>query len=176
MTNEAVTGPTQPLRGVELARRTLEWITEHPDLWDQGSWQYILFPDGRDPQVTRIESAAEASCGTVGCFAGHAVLLAGAKNVVLYDGTFNPEVTAEDREPGYRQVEPGYRQVDQHDGPSRWMEVVLTPSGNLATIREYAAQALGLSDYEMSSLFFEHRTLEELTELIEEWERTGVAP
>ncbi len=44
---------------VELLTRTLEYIKEHPDKWDQ--------------KVFR------SSCGTKFCFAGHAVALSGAR-------------------------------------------------------------------------------------------------
>lgn len=40
---------------VELLRRTLEYIETHPEEWDQETW----------------------GCGTVACFAGHAVALSG---------------------------------------------------------------------------------------------------
>ena len=43
----------------ELAYRVLDHIDAHPEQWDQGHW------------------VAEAECGTVGCFAGWAVMLSG---------------------------------------------------------------------------------------------------
>lgn len=45
----------QPKPNVELLRKTLKYIEDHPEEWRQESWH----------------------CGTKACFAGHAALLAG---------------------------------------------------------------------------------------------------
>lgn len=42
---------------VDLLRRTLAHIEQHPEEWDQGTWR----------------------CGTAACFAGHAAILAGGR-------------------------------------------------------------------------------------------------
>jgi hypothetical protein len=42
-----------------LMFKTLDYIHEHPEAWDQGEW------------------AARSHCGTTACFAGTAVILAG---------------------------------------------------------------------------------------------------
>lgn len=48
---------------VPLLRKTLEFVSEHPEEWNQRTWGYN-FP-----------------CGTVGCFAHHACRLSGAEFV-----------------------------------------------------------------------------------------------
>jgi len=54
-----VTAPTTP--NAELAWRVLDHIDAHPEQWNQGQW------------------IGEAECGTVGCFAGWAVMLSGGR-------------------------------------------------------------------------------------------------
>lgn len=47
---------------IDLLRRALVHITEHPDEWDQGMW----LPEGVGPK-----------CGTACCIAGHIALMTG---------------------------------------------------------------------------------------------------
>lgn len=55
-----MTDPTQisELRGAPLAQAVAEYITAHPEEWDQSGWGY-----------------KDENCGTTACFAGTAVLL-----------------------------------------------------------------------------------------------------
>jgi|SRR6266850_2920309 len=48
------------LRGAALAQATAEYITAHPEEWDQGTW------GNKDPE-----------CGTIACFGGTACFIAG---------------------------------------------------------------------------------------------------
>jgi hypothetical protein len=59
-----VTAPTTP--NAELAYRVLDHIDAHPEQWNQGRW------------------IGKTECGTVGCFAGWAVVLSGAEPVIDY--------------------------------------------------------------------------------------------
>lgn len=54
------------LRGAELAQATAEYITAHPEEWDQGTW-----------------GNKEPYCGTTACFGGTACFIAG--EVKWYD-------------------------------------------------------------------------------------------
>jgi hypothetical protein len=65
---------TEQTPNIELAYKALDHIDAHPEQWDQGIW------------------IIESECGTVGCFAGWAVLLAGG-TVGLTAGRYDPVVT-----------------------------------------------------------------------------------
>lgn len=52
-------------RGAELAQEVAEYITAHPDEWDQGTW----------------------GCGTTACFGGRSLLMTGQAEIHEYDGT-----------------------------------------------------------------------------------------
>ena len=62
--------PDLTLGQIALLRKTLDHITAHRDQWNQGVWV-----NGKAEFCLRAIDAG--SCGTVGCLAGWAVLLAG---------------------------------------------------------------------------------------------------
>lgn len=53
------------MANVELLKRTLQHIEDHPENWNQGLW--ITLPEEREP----------GRCGTAYCFAGWTVMLSG---------------------------------------------------------------------------------------------------
>lgn len=65
---------------VELWRRTLTLITEHPETHYQGTWLNPFRNGGSDALPDgplRVDADAPWTCGTAGCLAGNAVLLDG---------------------------------------------------------------------------------------------------
>jgi hypothetical protein len=71
---------TGQIPNAELAYRVLDHIDAHPEQWDQGIW------------------IRESDCGTAGCFAGWAVLLAGGTVGTAVSGFDPPPVTGGPRE------------------------------------------------------------------------------
>jgi hypothetical protein len=72
---------TAPAPNVDLLRRTLAYIEEHPQEWNQRAWR----------------------CGTTACFAGHAVILDGGR---WADPAFD-DLIARDDDPEEHQTEVG---------------------------------------------------------------------
>lgn len=108
---------------VPLLRKTLEHVREHPEEWRQHSWG----------QYSRL------SCGTVGCFAHHAVRLDGGKFISA------TRVAAEDGDdPEYVELVLGQRAVP---------------------VRYRAQRALGLSGG-TRGLFWGANTLEDLERIV----------
>lgn len=88
---------------VALLRRTLEWITEHPETHEQRAWFGFRREDGPgEPWTERSEvmerlrergaheapvpALADTACGTSGCLFGWAAVLEGSRVVVEVRG------------------------------------------------------------------------------------------
>lgn len=90
------------LLNVPLLRKSLEFVTEHPEEWDQTTF------------------GAVRSCGTVGCFAHHAVRLDGAKMVGVQ-----------------------YARFEEGDDPDYLISIAGVPTTH---VRHRAQRVLGLPD------------------------------
>ena len=120
---------TRGLRGQALAEATLAYIKAHPEDWRQEIWV----------------------CETAGCFAGIAVMLAGAKPI------FEPlEATAPDGPLG------GTRQA-----------VRCMFDGHLKIIVALAGELLGLNHWDAAALFVASNTLEDLATIVETYITEG---
>lgn len=131
----------------ELLLNTFEKILDNPESWDQANWA--------------------TTCGTAYCFAGHAALLAGGKQIRNLDLS-----------------EPGY------GGPGSWTEYVTLPEEKIAAldlgeIAQHSArtkhglptfpmsrvgrEALGLTIDESDVLFRGSNTIEVLYGILQAW-------
>lgn len=59
-----------PRVNIQLLDEVLDYIIDHPDEWDQGSW---------------FDNSAKSACGTTACFAGHALKMTGHEIVMKRD-------------------------------------------------------------------------------------------
>lgn len=143
---------------VPLLRKVMEYIDEHPEDWEQGSWATHV-----PVRVDRLESLDAQgvlrwpkeqfteevelfdhryACKTAYCFAGHAAVMSGATfkkiNVITWNG-----------------------------------ELVTTPEGKTMHVRSYAKKILGLTDTQASALFFGGHSRRSLRRLVNELIETG---
>lgn len=108
---------------VPLLRKTMEYIEENPDRWDQDNWFRVKSAIGiiyeHEPVVPATteyyRALNEHGCGTTMCFAGTACWLSGDTVVGL--------------------------------------ESVMTPEGQVVDVEERAAELLGLSFAEAFLIF-----------------------
>src|SRR5919108_1047214 len=115
---------------VARLRKELEFVTDHPEHWDQESW------------------LRAATCGTVGCLAGNAVLHAGYEPhgaLRTYGGA-----TSYVRVPG--------------DHPDA-LATGYADGRHIASVCDVARRLLGLDYQQASQLFYESNTLRTLWEL-----------
>jgi hypothetical protein len=112
----------QPTPNVALLRKTLEHIENHPQEWNQGTWH----------------------CGTIACFAGHAVIIDGGQ---FADDWRAPFVAERPDDPGdaFREFGCGAGQIH---------------------IADRARHVLGLTQAEADDLFAAANTLDDLREQV----------
>ena len=121
----------------------IKFVENHKDMWEQGSWAYAV--NGDDPsemdrniaaKLADIESIPDEACGTSFCIAGWACVLNRVPLRWAQNGYTYNDLGEEDQiiwEASFTQFR------DQH--------------GFRLSVREAAAQLLGLTDAEAADLF-----------------------
>lgn len=150
MSDESET--TREVVGVELWQAVLTLLTEHPEVWNQTTWLDPSDDFGSDEWPLVVDRARPHACGTVGCLAGHAVVLSGRYPLRVHAGDVEALLPQE---------------VTNH--AESWWEV-----GHWA--REIALDLLGLTSWRADVAFAGSRSLAELWALAERWTDGAVQP
>lgn len=77
---------------VDRLQKALDYITAHPEDWDQGDWLHLVTPEGKE--LYALNEPAPAGCGSAGCLAGRIAIQSpdvqlrqwGAVETVMYKG------------------------------------------------------------------------------------------
>ena len=70
---------------VPLLRKTMDFIREHRERWNQQAWFFAMDEDAQRERLGHVYTFNPddlGSCGTVGCFAGWAAQFAGGKSIL----------------------------------------------------------------------------------------------
>lgn len=120
---------SNPVVNTQLLDLTMSLISKRPDDWEQGDWVEVKY----DPET-------DEPCGTTCCFAGHALLLSGDYEAVLYTDPEDYEFAE------LVEIETG--------------EEVSDPAAE-------AANVLGLTDREAKELFYGYNRIENIKYIVE---------